>query len=201
MGLLEDYIRRQRERGTWADALERARLGERIHLENLDKEREYKEREQEGIEMMLNKKWERKGKVSKASGAEGIEIRLNEMIQQLFRDLMYLNYSAEGDTLKIEIKEKESSYEIGMSCRIRQATSRSYFPINIFRNGKNTTVKWEDGTVTTVKRAEETPDDVYNAFTAALAIKILGTNSAIKREIRMKTVDQKKKEKKSNADP
>lgn len=153
---------------------------------------------------MISKKWEKVEKVrnkkdlftGEPADAEAVVEKINYLIRTLFNDLKYGNFSAEGDTLRVTAQRKESGYEVGMSCRIRQATSRSYYPVAIYKNGRNTTVKWEDGTVTTVKRAEDTPDDEYSAFTAALAIKALGTNTAVKREIKAKTVLQKKAEKK-----
>ena len=66
----------------------------------------------------------------------------------------------------------------------------------ILRSGNRTIVFWQDGSKTIVKRSADTPDDIYNAFTAALAIKMYGSNSALKRMIRKKTDYQKKKEKK-----
>ena len=51
----------------------------------------------------------------------------------------------------------------------------------IFKTGERMTVLWEDGTKTIVKRAEDEPASDYAAFTAALGIKVFGTNSEIKR--------------------
>lgn len=70
----------------------------------------------------------------------------------------------------------------------------TYQPKRILKNGVATIVFWEDGTKTVVKCApNETPDD-YDAFTAALAIKIYGSNSALKKMIAAKTEIQKGKE-------
>lgn len=44
-----------------------------------------------------------------------------------------------------------------------------------------TTVAWDDGTATTVHLAKGEENDPYNAFCAALAKKLYGTNSAVKR--------------------
>ena len=77
--------------------------------------------------------------------------------------------------------------------------SKKVTPKNIFKNGLYTTVLWADGTKTIVKRGEDEPDDEYSAFTAALARKIYGTNSAVKRIVRMTEVQSKKyKEPKDN---
>ena len=53
-----------------------------------------------------------------------------------------------------------------------------------------TIVFWPDGTKTVVKRHEDEPDNEYAAFTAALAIKVFGSNSKVKRVIRSKTETQ-----------
>lgn len=51
----------------------------------------------------------------------------------------------------------------------------------IQKNGPATIVFWQDGTKTIVRRGEDEPDSDYAAFTAALARKIYGSNSAVKR--------------------
>lgn len=53
-------------------------------------------------------------------------------------------------------------------------------PIKIIVNGPATIVFWEDGTKTVVKCSKYDSYDLYSAFTAALAIKIFGTNSKVK---------------------
>lgn len=68
-----------------------------------------------------------------------------------------------------------------------------FTPERILKSGAVTIVFWGDGTKTMVRCSEtETPDD-YDAFTAALAIKVFGSNSKLKRVIRNKTVIQKPK--------
>ncbi len=57
-------------------------------------------------------------------------------------------------------------------------------PTKIIRSNNATIVFWSDDTKTVVKRSPTTPDDPYNAFCAALGIKLYGTNSALKRAIR-----------------
>ena len=59
-------------------------------------------------------------------------------------------------------------------------------------------VLWADGDKTIVKRSENDPDDIYMAFTAALAKKIYGSNSAIKREISKKLNEHKAKERRND---
>ena len=58
---------------------------------------------------------------------------------------------------------------------------RNHFtPKRIIKSGPATIVFWKDGTKTVVKRAEDEPDNEYAAFTAALGIKVFGSNSALK---------------------
>ena len=75
--------------------------------------------------------------------------------------------------------------------------SRSYcelFPLRIVKNGVATIVFWQDGTKTVVKRGSDEPESDYAAFTAALGIKIFGSNSALKRIVsRTETQLPKKK--------
>lgn len=59
-------------------------------------------------------------------------------------------------------------------------------PIKIIVNGPATIVFWEDGTKTVVKCAKGDTWDIYNAFTAALAIKVFGSNSKIKKILKTK---------------
>ena len=54
----------------------------------------------------------------------------------------------------------------------------------------STIVFWNDGTKTIVKRAKDEPDNTYSAFTAALAIKLFGSNSALKKFIEKHTEEQ-----------
>lgn len=71
----------------------------------------------------------------------------------------------------------------------------SLIPNRILKSGNATIVFWEDGSKTVVKcPADCTPDD-YQAFTAALAIHIFGSNSKLKKMIARKTVYQKEKKK------
>ena len=54
-------------------------------------------------------------------------------------------------------------------------------PKRILRSGEYTHVFWNDGTKTTVKRMDGDNENVYAAFTAALAIKTYGSNSKVNR--------------------
>ena len=71
-------------------------------------------------------------------------------------------------------------------------------PCRILKSGDRTIVFWPDGEKIIVKRAVDEPDNDYAAFTAALGIKLFGSNSALKRMIERKTVQQKPKEKKKD---
>ena len=61
----------------------------------------------------------------------------------------------------------------------------------IYLNGSHTCVVWRDGTKTVVNCADEDYYDEYAAFTAALAKRIYGNNTALKRMLAKKTVVQK----------
>lgn len=61
----------------------------------------------------------------------------------------------------------------------------------IYLNGSHTCVVWKDGTKTVVNCADGDYYDEYAAFTAALAKKIYGNNTALKRMLEEKTVVQK----------
>lgn len=162
---------------------------------------------------MRSEKYVKERKVRDWLNKDEVERAINDLIMQMFRDMMYLNLVAAGETLRFEIREiKEEDMSKGplnqmcrkanirMQCIMREATSRGFEPEAIYRNGKNTTVKWGDGTITTVKLAESEQDSNYTAFTAALAIKALGNNTRIKKILDKKTVIQKKKAKVRNED-
>lgn len=68
--------------------------------------------------------------------------------------------------------------------------------IEVSVDHRTVVVIWTDGDKTIVKRSEKDPDDIYMAFTAALAKKVYGSNSAIKRLINKKVNEHKPKEKK-----
>ena len=66
----------------------------------------------------------------------------------------------------------------------------------ILKNGDYMTVLWDDGTKTIVKRASDEPESDYAAFTAAIGIRVFGSNSALKRIVESAEVQNKKKKKK-----
>ena len=63
-----------------------------------------------------------------------------------------------------------------------------------------TVVIWMDGTKTIVRPAEGDPHNAYLGYCAALAKKVHGTNSALKRDLEKVLVLMEKKEKKKNED-
>ena len=73
--------------------------------------------------------------------------------------------------------------------------SSIYTPKHIYKGKGKTVLLWADGTKTIVKRAEGEPDNDYAAFTAALAIKLFGTNSEVNRIVRQTELVQKRKKK------
>lgn len=77
--------------------------------------------------------------------------------------------------------------------RIMTIVPALFIPVRILKSGVATVVFWKDGTKTVVKCAPETIPNDYDAFTSALAIKLFGTNSHLKKLIREKTVVQPEK--------
>lgn len=74
---------------------------------------------------------------------------------------------------------------VGTRWSIMDMFSPILIPKKIIKSGDRTIVFWKDNTKTIVKRSDDTPDDLYSAFTAALAIKIYGSNSQVKKILRM----------------
>ncbi len=75
--------------------------------------------------------------------------------------------------------------------KAERRTAMEYTPKRILRSGPATIVFWQDGTKTIVKRAPDEEDNAYAAFTAALAIKIFGSNSKLKKMVERLTEEQK----------
>lgn len=59
----------------------------------------------------------------------------------------------------------------------------AYTPKKIIRSGEVTVVFWLDGSKTIVRRDPEDADNLHTAFCAALAKKIFGSNTAVKKTI------------------
>lgn len=76
-------------------------------------------------------------------------------------------------------------------------SSSNITPDRIVKSGPCTIVFWKDGKKTVVRCPADTVPNDYEAFTAALAIKIFGTNSQVKKLIQRLTVIQPPKAKKA----
>ena len=63
------------------------------------------------------------------------------------------------------------------------SASDAYTPKKIIRSGDVTVVIWLDGSKTIVRRDPEDADNLHTAFCAALAKKIFGSNTAVKKVI------------------
>lgn len=94
-----------------------------------------------------------------------------------------------------EIELRFFSDLTGQTQATQSDKDRFFIPSRILKSGNRTIVFWSDGTKTIVKRAEYEPDNDYAAFTAALGIKIFGSNSALRRMIKKSVKVQEKKEK------
>lgn len=70
-------------------------------------------------------------------------------------------------------------------------------PNRILVSGNATIVFWADNTKTIVRCAEGTEPNIYNAYTAALAIRLYGSNSQLKKLIKKKVFFQKPKKEKT----
>ena len=78
----------------------------------------------------------------------------------------------------------------GEPIKVRKADP--YTPVRILKSGIATIVFWQDGTKTVVKRGSDEPESDYAAFTAALGIRIFGSNSALKRIVSRTETQEKK---------
>lgn len=85
-----------------------------------------------------------------------------------------------------------------ISEQFSEQSKRTYcelVPIRILKSGIATIVFWQDGTKTVVKCGSDEPESDYAAFTAALGIKIFGSNSALKRIVSRTEMQEKKRPK------
>ena len=166
---------------------------------------------------MESRKWYGNRVIRDWKCVEETERAINELYMDMFHAMKQRNMVVESNTIKLSIKTKVEMYkkfaqegkkidfdnmptEISLSCTMRSSGNRGYDPEAIYKNGRATAVKWEDGTVTTVKLAQGETGSDYGAFTAALAIKVIGNNSRIKKIMEKKTVIQKKAAKKDGKD-
>lgn len=89
----------------------------------------------------------------------------------------------------------------GLEAKLKKLTEKEngsvkksfYTPSRILKSGNRTIVFWADGTKTIVKRADDETESDYAAFTAALGIKLFGTNSALKRIVERTEAQKRKK--------
>lgn len=94
---------------------------------------------------------------------------------------------SDSENPKLEVSALPS---VSLSTELYSAM-KCYTPKKIIRNGPATIVMWPDNTKTVVKRAEGEEDNTYSAFCAALAIKIFGSNSKVKKTVKKLTEEQK----------
>ena len=64
---------------------------------------------------------------------------------------------------------------------IMEGAASVFMPEKIIKSADRTIVFWKDGTKTIVRRSDDTADDLYSAFCAALAKKVYGSNSQLKK--------------------
>lgn len=115
------------------------------------------------------------------------------------RDMEEKQMGNDSKGVTLEAKIRDCYVPIGNLCTLEEITTawcRSFIidkftPNRILRSGPATIVFWADGTKTVVKRAPDEEDNAYAAFTAALAIKIFGSNSKLKKMVKTLTEEQK----------
>ena len=111
-----------------------------------------------------------------------------------------LRYTSVDDLVKNIVTKAQAEIEY---CKCEPDPLNQYsiihfsaVPKRIIKNGPAMVVFWKDGTKTIVKRKKGEPDNVYHAFTAALAKKIFGSNSKVN-SIVGSVIDETKKSKKT----
>lgn len=126
--------------------------------------------------------------------------RINSVdVERIYGESMYAPIRATiGCDIESSVLRGCKSFQ-DVSAKIQKMFSDNadYIPKKILKSGPCTVVFWNDGTKTIVRRAADEVDDNYSAFTAALAIKIFGSNSAVKSTVKKNLVEQIKKTKKS----
>lgn len=110
-------------------------------------------------------------------------------------DFMTCGYLAPTDETAQKGKPKETTAEQDETRPLTELT-----PKRILKSGNRTIVFWQDGTKTIVKRADDEAESGYAAFTAALAIKLYGSNSAVKRIVDKTETQKPKKQKAQKAE-
>jgi len=108
-----------------------------------------------------------------------------EMAQRLF------DYMQKGTNLSMRIERRglflEKDLNVARGSRFLTSTLE---PERIVHSGPATIVFWNDKTKTVVKCSKNDIYDEYEAFCAALAIKMFGSNSHLKKMIRDKTEER-----------
>ena len=95
----------------------------------------------------------------------------------------YTEYISKIDESKNCEKPKDKESKDKPKDKESNDISKDYTPKRIIRNGPMTIVFWEDGTKTLVRLKEGMVDDPYMAFCSALAKKIFGNNSRVKKVV------------------
>lgn len=97
-----------------------------------------------------------------------------------------------GTNLKLDMMLVHPDAIANLTAQLAESYMR-YTPERILKSGDCMIVFWQDGTKTVVKRSADEQDNDYAAFTAAVCIKLYGSNSALKRIVRSAEVQKPKK--------
>ena len=121
----------------------------------------------------------------------------DEFRRWLGDDVIFATNTSSGFTFQLGSSTSENPRmevtappSVSLSTELYSAM-KCYTPKKIIRNGPATIVMWPDNTKTVVKRADGETDNTYSAFCAALAQKIFGYNSKIKKMVSKLTEEQK----------
>lgn len=82
-------------------------------------------------------------------------------------------------------KEDVDNFAKAFRGSIMEGAASVFTPEKIIKSGDRTIVFWKDDTKTIVRRSDDTADDLYSAFCASLAKKVYGSNSQVKKILRM----------------
>lgn len=105
-------------------------------------------------------------------------------------------FDCEPLTLTFSLKETPELDQIfGYEALEPMPKEDNFYPKKIIKSGLVTVVLWKDGTKTVVRCAGDETYSLYNAFVSALAKKVYGSNSAVKRIIDNAVTVQKPKKK------
>ncbi len=96
-----------------------------------------------------------------------------------------------------KMAKSESNFKKWSDITVEDARSLDIFKVKtIHHSGPVTVVRWEDNTVTVVRLTDGAQNDPYAAFCIALAKKLYGNNTQIKKIIKEKTIVKKSKDQK-----